>query len=94
MRAEPLLRSKDVLSDGSILEMVIWRVPLPVGGSAHEYKYRLFYGCEGRRIIGFDNERLKGDHHHIDGIEIPYVVTSVDKLVDDFLSEVRARRVT
>lgn len=92
MRAELLLRSKDVLADGSIVEMVIWRVPEPVRGSAHSYKYRLYFGRDGRRIVGFDNERPKGDHHHLDGVETKYEFKDVDQLIDDFLAEVRARR--
>jgi hypothetical protein len=92
MKAELLLRSKEVLSDGAILEMVIWKVPRPVSGSSHDYKYRLYYGRDGIRIVGFDNERPKGDHCHLDGIELPYPFMTVDKLVDDFLAAVSSRR--
>jgi hypothetical protein len=53
-------RSKLVFPDGSIMEIVIWKVPEPVPGSAHLFKYRLFYGRNGNRIVGFDNERGKG----------------------------------
>ena len=49
--------------------MHIWKVPSPVQGSAHELKYRLFYGYPGRRLVCYDNERGKGDHRHIDGRE-------------------------
>jgi|ERR1700677_314938 hypothetical protein len=92
MKAVLLLRSKEVLADGSILEMVLWRLPQPVAGSRHLYKYRLYYGRGGVRIVGYDNERPKGDHRHLDGKESPYLFTSVDQLVSDFLAEVRARR--
>jgi hypothetical protein len=92
MKAVLLLRSKEVLADGSILEMVLWRLPQPVAGSRHLYKYRLYYGRAGVRIAGYDNERPKGDHRHLDGKESPYLFTSVDQLVSDFLAEVRARR--
>jgi hypothetical protein len=44
MRAVLLLRSKEVFADGAILEMVLWRLPQPVAGSRHLYKYRLYYG--------------------------------------------------
>jgi hypothetical protein len=87
-----IARSKEVLADGSILEMVLWRLPQPVAGSRHLYKYRLYYGRGGVRIVGYDNERPKGDHRHLDGKESPYLFTSVDQLVSDFLAEVRARR--
>ena len=92
MKAELLQRRKSVLSDGAILELVIWRVSEPVEGSVHLYKYRLFYGREGRRIVGFDNERLKGDHRHLDGVETPYTFSTVQDLVRDFLTEVEKRR--
>lgn len=91
MKSEKLFHEKRVLSDGAIIEMVIWRLPSPVLGSLHGYKYRLYFGRGGTRIVGFDNERGKGDHKHIDGVETAYVFTTVDQLVADFLSEVQRR---
>jgi hypothetical protein len=92
MKAWLIRRSKSVLLDGAVLEMVIWRVPRPVSGCVHPYKYRLFYGHAGVRIVGYDNERGKGDHRHLDGREKPYRFTTVEALVEDFLAEVRKRR--
>ncbi len=92
MKARLVRRSKNVLSDGAVLEMVIWRLSRPVEGSSHPYKYRLFYGRDGVRIVGYDNERLKGDHCHLGGRERPYKFTSVEALIADFLAEVRKRR--
>ena len=91
-KAVLLLRSKEVLADGAIVEMVLWRLPKPIAGSSHLYKYRLYYGRGGLRVVGYDNERLKDDHRHLDGKEGPYLFTNVDQLVSDFLAEVRARR--
>ena len=91
MKAELLHQEKRVLPDGSIVEMVIWKVPAPLLGSSHSYKYRLYFGRQGRRIVGFDNERGKGDHCHLDGVETTYAFTSVDALVRDFLAEVFRR---
>ena len=93
MPAELLRRQKSVLSDDAILGLVIWRLPHPVEGSWHPYKYRLFYGRAGERIVGYDNERPKGDHRHIDGVETPYTFANVEALVRDFLADVEARRV-
>ena len=93
MTAELLRRQKSILSNGAILELVIWRLPKPVEGSRHSYKYRLFYGRTGERIVGYDNERPKGDHRHIDGSEEPYAFTTVENLVRDFLADVEMRRV-
>jgi Family of unknown function (DUF6516) len=92
MKAKLLLRSKEVLSDGAILEMVIWQLPEPVVGCLHFYKYRLYYGKAGTRLVGFDNEKPKGDHHHLDGSETAYKFKDVDQLIADFLSAVRRRR--
>ena len=92
MKAELVYRSKLVLSDGAIVEMVIWRVPAPVLKSEHVIKYRLFYGKHLERIVGFDNERGKGDHKHIKGTEFPYLFESVEKLINDFMIEVRKLR--
>ncbi len=91
MKAELVHQEKRALPDGSIVEMAIWKVPSPLPGSAHSYKYRLYFGREGKRIVGFDNERGKGDHCHLDGVEQPYVFSSVETLVQDFLSEVFRR---
>ena len=91
MKADLVHQEKRMLRDGSIVEMVIWRVPTPLLGSAHSYKYRLYFGREGKRVVGFDNERGKGDHRHLDGVEQPYVFSSVETLVQDFLSEIDRR---
>lgn len=72
--------------------MVIWRVPARVSGSSHEFKYRLFYGRTGERLVGYDNERLKGDHRHVSGKEESYVFTDVESLVRDFLDDVEVMR--
>lgn len=92
MKAELLYRSKSVLSDGAIVEMVVWKVPHPVLGSRHAYTYSLFYGYEGRRIVGYDNERGKGDHRHLNDHEESYTFSTVDALIRDFLADVHARR--
>jgi len=78
--------------DGAIVEMTIWDVPKPVSGSAHRLKYSLFYGYPGRRIVGYDNERGKGDHRHLDNKEEPYRFSSVEALMADFLADVRRAR--
>ncbi len=92
MDAKLIRRQKSVFSDGAILEVVIWRVPQPVEGSAHSYKYRLYYGREGQRIVGYDNERPKGDHRHLDGVEEAYTFNTVEDLMRDFLADIEKRR--
>lgn len=84
MPAEKISAYKTVLADGAIVELVVWRVPQPVPGSTHSFKYRAAYVVGGVRVIGFDNERGKGDHCHIDGHERPYSFITVERLVLDF----------
>lgn len=92
MDATLITRFKDVAEDGSIIEVVVWRVPEPVPPTTHGLKYRLVYIVNGDRVVGFDNERGKGDHCHIDGAERPYRFTTLDQLIEDFIAEVAKRR--
>ncbi len=92
MAALLITRFKNVNPDGSILELVVWKVDTPVPPTEHGYKYRAVYVLDGQRIVGFDNERGKGDHRHLDGKELPYTFTSVEQLVEDFIAAVSARR--
>ncbi|MEI7784608.1 MAG: DUF6516 family protein [Betaproteobacteria bacterium] len=88
MRAERIFYDKAVLPDGAIVEMTIWQLPKPSFERPHGLKYSLFYGRDGVRIVGYDNERGKGDHKHIGEVETPYKFESVEKLVADFLADV------
>jgi hypothetical protein len=92
MRAERLQRFRQDYDDGAILEITIWRVPQPAAGSRHPYKYRLFYGYPGRRLVLYDNERGKGDHRHAGRREAPYRFVTPQKLIDDFLADVENLR--
>jgi len=87
-----LHRGRFDFDDGKFVEMVIWQVPKTVAGSRHGYKYRLFYGEPGRRLIGYDNERLKGDHRHVEDREEPYPFADVETLVADFLADIARLR--
>jgi hypothetical protein len=89
--SELLFKTKSVFSDGSIMEIVLWKVPAPIAGSRHTYKYRLYWGRDGMWIVGFDNERGKGDHCHLDGKEHAYAFTSPEALIEDFYAEIRRR---
>jgi len=53
---------------------------------------RLFYGINGERIVGYDNERGKCDHRHVPGRESAYRFVSPEKLVADFLADVNKDR--
>lgn len=92
MQAELITDFKDVTPEGGLIQMVIWRLPEPVPPSTHGFKYRLVYETDRVRTVGFDNERGKGDHCHLDDVEQPYTFTSLDQLVEDFIAEVAKRR--
>lgn len=92
MKAVRIFHDKSVLPDGAIVEMTIWQLPAAGKERPHGLKYSLFYGRDGQRIVGFDNERGKGCHKHIGAKELPYRFVSVGKLVADFLSGVEAAR--
>jgi hypothetical protein len=92
MKATLITRFRDVTPDGGIIEMVVWRVPEPVPPGDHEFKYRLAFIVGGRRVVGFDNERGKGDHCHVGGAERPYAFQDVDRLIEDFIAEVEKWR--
>jgi hypothetical protein len=92
MTVQRITAIKNVNTDGYILEIVIWKVPKPVPPTEHGYKYRAVYVVKGVRVVGFDNERGKGDHCHLDGKEMPYAFTSVDQLLEDFIAAVETRR--
>jgi hypothetical protein len=92
MKAIRAFYDRAEFSDGAIVEMTIWRVSTPVIGSAHPFKYSLFYGRPGQRIVGYDNERGKGDHKHTGDSEEPYIFSTVENLVADFLADVKRER--
>ena len=92
MKAERLFHERIDYDDGAIVEMVLWRVASPVPPSTHGLKYSLFYGKDGKRLVGYDNEKPKGDHRHYGSRETPYTFSTVERLIADFLADVRSIR--
>ncbi len=88
MPAEPLLDERHVLSEVAFAELVVWRVPAPVRGSAHEYRYRLALVVDGKCVLRYDNEPGKGDHRHIGDAEERYRFKSAEQLLADFWADV------
>ncbi len=91
-KARLILHRKRLFDDRSISEMTLWQVQSPVRGSAHRFKYSLFYGRPGERRIGYDNEPGKGDHRHYLGVEADYAFSTPEQLMADFLADVAAER--
>ncbi|HJS92266.1 MAG TPA: DUF6516 family protein [Steroidobacteraceae bacterium] len=92
MKARLAFHDKQVLSDGSIVEMKIWEVPQSVPGSTHRLKYSLYYGRPGQRLVGYDNECGRGDHRHLGDKRESYTFSTPERLIEDFLTDVRRLR--
>ncbi len=89
MGARELFRRRVVLAADAFVELRVWEVPEPVRGSAHSYKYGLALIVRGECVLRYDNEAGKGDHRHAGATEEPYAFTTPEKLVADFLTDVR-----
>jgi hypothetical protein len=88
MKARLVARIKEAYGRG-VIEGVVWEVSAPAQPSAHRIKYRLVYVVDGERLVGYDNERGKGDHKHIRGKQAPYAFKDVPTLIRDFLRDVQ-----
>lgn len=89
-KAELIVRHKEVTADGFVIEAVVWKLPKPLAGCFHPFKYRLYFGtAEGGCIVRYDNERGKGDHRHVGEREELYRFTTVRALMVDFRRDVR-----
>ena len=84
--------SRLVFPDRAIVAQKIWKLPEPTRERPHGIKCRLYYGKDGERIIGYDNETGKGDHRHYRNKEEPYHFTSPQELLEDFWRDIKAER--
>jgi len=96
MKATLIVQAKEVRDDGSIIEIVVWELAVPLPPCVHPYKYRLFFGQSGECFVRYDNERGKGDHRHLypsgytGGMESEsaYDFTTLEVLLADFERDV------
>jgi hypothetical protein len=88
MQAIELIRTRVIYGEFAFAELVLWRLPKPLAGSPHEYKYRLAYVVRGECVLRYDNEAGKGDHRHRDGIESGYAFETPEKLIADFQCDI------
>ena len=84
MKAVELLRTRIAFSETAFADLVLWRVPEPVPGSAHAFKYRLAYVVDGVCVVRYDNEAGKGDHRRFGEKESNYTFQTPEKLIADF----------
>lgn len=86
-----LAHERVVLDETVFVEIRIWRVPIPVRGSAHDLKYSLALVADRVCVLRCDNEAGKGDHRHdAGGREEPYRYRGSRALVADFWRDVDA----
>jgi hypothetical protein len=88
-RATLVIDRKENRADGSIIQAIVWELPVPFAGSLHRFKYRLYFGKDGTCLVRFDNEQGKGDHKHINGVEYPYPFKDIATLLKDFREAIR-----
>lgn len=92
MEAVELICTRIIYSESAFAELVLWRLPEPLDGSSHSFKYRLAYVAQGKCVLRYDNEAGKGDHRHFEGKEIAYQFTSPEQLIVDFQSDIERWR--
>ena len=87
MKARLIVHRKERNEYGHITELKAWIVPV-TEHTQHGLKYSVVYIVNDVRVIGYDNERGKGDHRHFAGVEMPYTFSSMAQLVSDFNTDV------
>ena len=92
MKAELLMNERHVLDAGMFVEIVVWRLPRPLPGSIHRFKYRLALVVNEVCVLRYDNEAGKGDHKHVGNAEEAYDFTVPATLLADFWSDVETWR--
>ena len=92
MDAEPLINERHVLDTQTFVEIVVWRLPRPLRGSTHRFKYRLVLVSNGVCVLRYDNEAGKGDHRHLRNSERPYTFIDPEALLANFWNDVEKWR--
>ena len=88
MKAVELIRTRITHSEAAFAELMLWRVPKPVQGSSHGFKYRLAYVVDDVCVLRYDNESGKGDHRHFNNKERAYDFSTPDQLIADFQHDI------
>ena len=88
MKAVELIRTRITYSEAAFAELMLWRVPKPVQGSSHGFKYRLAYVVDDVCVLRYDNESGKGDHRHFNNKERAYDFSTPDQLIADFQHDI------
>jgi Family of unknown function (DUF6516) len=92
MKAISIMRERISLDDDSFVELVVWKLPKPLAGSAHDFKYRLALVSHDVCVRRYDNEAGKGDHKHVGEVESNYTFRGLEQLQRDFWDDVEQWR--
>lgn len=91
-RGSRVLRHKEYPDDETVLELVVWKVPIDED-HPHGWKYRLHYGTlSGECLVRYDNRRGKGDHRHFGPDENEYNFIDLVQLINDFFNDIQHER--
>ena len=96
MKAKQLIKDKSTDEEGDLTEFIVWEVPRSEK-YAEGVRYRFAFIRKGEKTpaVLYDNHHPKGHHKHIGSKQYDYDFYSIDKLMDDFLNDVkRAKRET
>lgn len=88
MKAIRLVSTRIPYSESAFAELVLWRLPKPIEGSVHGFKYRLAYVVLRECVLRYDNEVGKGDHRHVGGVESAYTFSTPEQLIADFQHDI------
>ena len=88
MKAVELICARIAYSELAFAELVLWRLPKPLDGSLHRFKYRLAYVVRGDCVSRYDNEVGRGDHRHFGRKESAYAFTTPEQLIADFQNDI------
>jgi Family of unknown function (DUF6516) len=92
MKATLVLRERIELDEESFVELVVWKLPRTLPGSAHDFKYHLALVSNDVCVMRYDNEAEKGDHRHLGDVETDYVFENLQQLESDFWNDVEQWR--
>ncbi|MBI5195445.1 MAG: hypothetical protein HZA10_03885 [Nitrospirae bacterium] len=87
MDVDLLFYRKNIEPDGNIIEMKIWKVPHSKD-KPHRLKYSLAFIREGKRVVGYDNAEMRGDHKHYKDTVSSYYFEDIETLIKDFYGDV------
>ena len=73
--------------NGNTIEVKMWQVAASPD-KPHGYKYSLAYIVKGKRVIGYDNAEVKGDHRHYRDKVEPYRFKDLRTLTEDFYKDI------